>query len=134
MADDALDDYPMTSTIAHLPRFQVLACAGSEVLGKSAGATADGGFDGCADVHSRVKQRLLVEDGYQVESSNSGGALVALGCRARWGRLAVGAAPVRTAARQRRLRTPSLSGITGEAAASRLPSVGTRSTRLTVAG
>lgn len=80
-----LDDLNAITTIDLAPYLQlgssytvdIFACDGSKVSGKAAGATADGGFDGCANVSQRGNHWLLVDGGYVVEYNTPGGAVVA---------------------------------------------------------
>lgn len=55
----------------------IFACDGHKVAGKSAGATADGGFDGCANTERRANHWLLVDGSYTVEYNTPGGAVLA---------------------------------------------------------
>lgn len=55
----------------------IFACDGYKAAGKSAGVTADGGFDGCANTEQRVNHWLLVDGTYTVEYNTPGGAVLA---------------------------------------------------------
>ncbi len=62
-----------------LNTIDIFACDGNKVSGKSAGTTADGGFDGCGNAHPRLNHWLLVDGGYRVEDRTPGGAVLASG-------------------------------------------------------
>ena len=83
VVENWLDDQNAATTINLDPylllgqtyTIDVFACDGYKAAGRSAGETADGGFDACVNVNQRGNHWLLVDGGYTVEEN--GGAVVA---------------------------------------------------------